>query len=81
MEFMHNKESFYKYLYQHCGCANAGQSPTDRRLKYAIAIHFGKSPSWARVLRDYRTSTFARFFGYESWESLIKIIEEENINA
>ena len=78
MEFMHDKESFYKYLYQHCGCANAGQSPTDRRLKYAIAKHFGKSTSWARVLRDYRNTTFARFFGYESFASLMKILNKEN---
>ena len=81
MEFIHDKEAFYKYLFQNCGCANAGQSPTERRLKYAIARHFGKSPSWARSLRDYRTTVFARWFGYNSWESLIKSISEENNNG
>lgn len=72
MEYIENKSTYYKYIYQNCHCCNAGQSPDERRLKYAIAISFGKCATDARKLRDWNKNPFAKFFGYSSWDSLIK---------
>ena len=77
MEFMDDRGAFLKYIYGHCHCINAGQSQEERRLKYAVARSFGKCWQDAQKLRDYRTSTFARYFGYSSWKSLISFIEGE----
>ena len=76
MKYIQDPVAFDKYLYHHCHCVNAGQSPEERRLKYAIARYFSKCVRDARVLRDYRTTTFAKFFGYSSWDSLIKTVKE-----
>ena len=77
MEFIFDYPSYLRYLYQHCHCINAGQSPEERRLKYAIARSLGANAAWSRVVRDYRASTFARYFGYSSWKNLIEVIEGE----
>ena len=77
MEFIDDRGTFLVYIYSHCHCINAGQTQEERRLKYAIAKLFGKCCYDARKLRDYRTSTFARYFGYSSWKSLIKFIKGE----
>lgn len=77
MEFIEDRGAFLNYIYHHCHCINAGQSQEERRLKYAIAKSFGKCVYDAQILRDYRTSTFARYFGYGSWESLIKFVKGE----
>ena len=77
MEFIDDSGAFLKYIYHHCHCVNAGQSQEERRLKYAIARHFGKCSYDARILRDYRISTFAKYFGYSSWKSLIIFVKEE----
>ena len=76
MRYIQDPIAFNRYLFANCHCVNAGQSQEERRLKYAIARTFGKSRPWAVALRDYRKTTFARFFGYSSWESLIKFIKE-----
>ena len=76
MEFIDDRGAFYKYLYHHCHCTNAGQSPEERRLKYAVARYFGKCWQDAQKLRDYRSTTFAKTFGYSSWKSLIESIKE-----
>lgn len=75
MRYIDDAVAFRKFLVDSCGCINAGQSSEERRFKYAIAIALGKNPSWARVLRDYRRSFFARYFGYSSWENLMKVIK------
>ena len=77
MEFIDDSGAFYKYLYEHCHCINAGQSQELRRLKYAIAKSFGKCAYDAQALRDYRASTFARYFGYSSWKNLISFVKGE----
>ena len=77
MEYIQDQNAFLKYIYQNCHCVNAGQSQEERRLKYAIARSFGKCVYDAQILRDYRRSAFAKYFGYSSWENLIKIINEE----
>jgi len=75
MDYINDRGSFYSFLYHHCGCINAGQSPEERRLKYAIARSFGKCRHDAQSLRDYRKTTFAKYFGYSSWESLINFVK------
>ena len=77
MEFIHDRGAFLDYIYQNCHCINAGQSQEERRLKYAIARSFGKCVYDAKILRDYRTSTFAKYFGYSSWKSLINFVTGE----
>ena len=77
MEFMHDRGAFLSYIYHHCHCINAGQSQGERRLKYAIAKSLGKCSYDARVLRDYRTSAFAKYFGYTSWKSVISFQKGE----
>lgn len=76
MQYIDDPVAFQKYLYENCHCINASQSSEERRLKYAIARYLGKSRSWAVVLRDWRNTNFAKFFGYSSWENLIKSMEE-----
>lgn len=77
MIYNHDKESFYKYLYHHCGCANAGQSPQERRCKYALAKYFGKSVYDARIYRDWNREPFARKFGFSSWKTMLKLLNME----
>ena len=77
MQFIFDYSAFLRYIYQNCHCINAGQSQEERRLKYAIAKSFGKSGNWARALRDYRCTTFAKYFGYSSWKSLINFVTGE----
>lgn len=76
MEFIDDRGAFLSYLYHHCHCVNAGQSPEKRRLKYAIARSMGKNWSWAMGLRDYRDANFAKYFGYSSWKNLINKVKE-----
>ena len=78
MDYINDRGAFYNYIYSHCHCINAGQSQEERRLKYAIARSFGKCCFDARALRDYRCTTFAKYFGYKSWNSLIDLIKGEN---
>ena len=77
MEFIDDRGAFLKYIYEHCHCINAGQSQEERRLKYAIARAMGKNADWARVLRNWRNTNFAKYFGYSSWESLINFVTGE----
>lgn len=77
MKFIDDKETYLKYIYHDCHCVNAGQSPEERRIKYSIAKYLGKSPKWARVLRDYYPNNFARYFGYKSWVDMIKMLKGE----
>lgn len=79
LEFIDNKDAFYRYLYQNCHCVNAGQSQDKRRLKYAIVRSFGRSSLEASKYRDWRDNCFAKWFGYRDWQSLIKIIEKGSI--
>ena len=81
MEYIQDKSAFNSYLYHNCHCINAFQTSKDRRLKYAIARSFGKDRTWAMALRDWRNTQFAKFFGYSSYENLIKSIEENLNNA
>ena len=78
MEYINDRGAFYQYIYSHCGCINAGQTQEERRLKYAIARSFGKCRQDAQSLRDYRITTFTKYFGYSSWNSLIKFIKGES---
>ena len=78
MQYIQDKSAFYNYIYNHCHCINAGQSLEERRLKYAIARSLGKSRQYASVLRDWRITNFAKFFGYSSWNELIKFVKELN---
>ena len=74
MLFIDDKESFYKYLYGNCHCANAGQSPDMRKLKYKLAKYFGCNRSHAQRYRDFMPNTFARRFGYNSWKNMVDIL-------
>ena len=76
MEYIQNKNAFYRYIYQNCHCVNAGQSLEERRFKYAIVRSFGKSRSEANRLRDWRSNNFAKHYGYSNWENLLKFIKE-----
>ena len=75
MKYIDNPIAFKRYLYHDCHCINAGQTPEERRLKYAIARYFGKCRKDAIILRDYRKSTFSKFFGYSSWNSLYNTVK------
>lgn len=75
--YIEDKEAFYRYLYRHCHCCNAGQSPELRRLKYALAKYFGKEVAYARQVRDYNNNPFAKCFGYPSWETMVKSLNLE----
>lgn len=77
MKYIDDKYAFYKYLAEHHHCINACQLQEERRLKYAIARYFGKSRSWSMVLRDWRNTNFAKFFGYSSFENLLNIVKGE----
>ena len=76
MQYIYDSADFRRYIFQNCHCVNAGQSAEERRLKYAIARSLGKSHLWSAVLRDWRYTSFAKFFGYSSWANLIKSMEE-----
>lgn len=75
MEYIQDKLAFYRYLYNHCSCINAIQSQEKRRFKYAIARYLGKSRKWANTLRDWRDNNFAKYFGYNSWQDLMNVIQ------
>ena len=77
MKFIDDPVAYQKYLYHHCHCVNAGQLPKRRRLKYAIVKSFGKSVSEANRLRDFRDNSFARYYGYSNWKTLINFIKGE----
>ena len=77
MQFVQDRGVFLDYLYEHCHCANARQTPEMRRLKYKIARYFGKSTEGARQLRDWNNNPFAKFFGYSCWKSLMQILQED----
>jgi len=76
MEFIQDKSVFNNYLYHHCHCVNAGQSKEERKMKYKLARYFGLNSKGAHKYRDWRKSTFAKHFGYSSWESMIDILKK-----
>ena len=63
---MNNKQQFLEYLAHDCHCANATQTPEDRRAKYLIVLTLTRNPGQARRLRDWRWSSIARYFGYKN---------------
>ncbi len=79
MQYIDDAMAFKKYIYEQCHCVNAGQTSEERRIKYAIARALGKDPNWSRVLRDYRRTALAKYFGYSSWKNLLDIIRSENV--
>lgn len=77
MQFIDDKEVYYKYLYHHCHCVNAGQSKEERQMKYKLALYFGCSVEGARKYRDWNYNTFAKKFGFRSWDLMIKGLKND----
>jgi len=75
MQFIDDKDVFYRYLYHNCHCCNAGQSKEERKTKYKLARYFGLNSYGAMKYRDWRPNCFAKHFGYSSWQSMINILE------
>lgn len=72
MEFINNRTEFYRYLYHHCHCCNAGQSNEERRKKYQLARYLGQDSKGASKYRNWYKQTFAKRFGYSSWDDMLK---------
>lgn len=47
------------------GLINLHQTKEHRRQKYWLAISMGKSPAWARTMRDWRLTALERRLGLE----------------
>ena len=74
MEYIEDKAVFNRYLYEHCHCVNAGQSREERQMKYKLARYFGLNRNGAHKYCDWQKNTFAKHFGYSSWDSMIEIL-------
>ncbi|MAF42977.1 MAG: hypothetical protein CMI54_02235 [Parcubacteria group bacterium] len=76
MEYIEDKAAFLRYIAKECHCVNAAQSAAERRFKYKLVRGLGINNSHAERMRDWRYSSIARRFGFQTFDLLIEDIKE-----